>query len=56
MLAESHETPEKSVAADYPVPRKGGELVDMDSPCPYGIGCARLKTAGRSITEQEESE
>jgi hypothetical protein len=28
---------------------------DMDSPCSYGIGCARLKTVDRSITEQGES-
>jgi len=28
---------------------------DMDSPCSYGISCARLKTVDRSITEQGES-
>ena len=27
-------------------------LHDMDSACSYGIGCARLKTVVRSITEQ----
>jgi hypothetical protein len=31
------------------------ECHDMDSPCSYGIGCARLKTVDRSITEQGES-
>ena len=31
------------------------ECHDMDSPCSYGIGCARLKTVVRSITEQGES-
>jgi hypothetical protein len=30
-------------------------LHDMDSPCSYGIGCARSKTVVRSITEQGES-
>ena len=30
-------------------------LHDMDSPCSYGIRCARLKTVDRSITEQGES-
>ena len=34
---------------------RGSPCYDMDSPCSYGIGCARLKTVDRSITEQGES-
>ena len=36
-------------------PSLNPSICDMDSPCSYGIGCARLKTVDRSITEQGES-
>jgi hypothetical protein len=45
-LLEVHSASDASLAV---------KIVDMDSSCSYGIGCARLKTVVRSITEQGES-